>query len=90
MVVILILGGIQMLMLGVLGEYLWRALDEGRRRPRYLIETTIGRPGRQDRVRPAKIVETGNMAQAATHGNDVPDGLINGTGHGWGRDRAEL
>jgi glycosyltransferase involved in cell wall biosynthesis len=38
MVVVLVLGGIQMLMLGVLGEYLWRALDESRRRPRYLIE----------------------------------------------------
>ena len=40
MVITLVLGGIQMLMLGVLGEYLWRALDESRRRPRYLIETT--------------------------------------------------
>ena len=29
-----------MLMMGVLGEYLWRALDESRRRPRYLIEAT--------------------------------------------------
>jgi polyisoprenyl-phosphate glycosyltransferase len=43
MVVVLIVGGIQMLMMGVLGEYLWRALDESRRRPRYLIEeSTIG------------------------------------------------
>ncbi len=40
MVVILVIGGIQMLMMGVLGEYLWRALDEARRRPRYLIEMT--------------------------------------------------
>jgi len=39
MVVVLVLGGIQMLMLGVLGEYLWRALDEARNRPRYLIES---------------------------------------------------
>lgn len=38
MVVVLILGGVQMVMLGVLGEYLWRALDESRGRPRYLIE----------------------------------------------------
>jgi glycosyltransferase involved in cell wall biosynthesis len=41
MVVILVIGGIQMLMMGLLGEYLWRALDESRRRPRYLIESTI-------------------------------------------------
>ena len=38
MVVLLILGGVQMVMMGVLGEYLWRALDEARRRPPYLIE----------------------------------------------------
>lgn len=38
MVVILVLGGLQMIMMGVLGEYLWRALDEARRRPPYLIE----------------------------------------------------
>lgn len=38
MMVILIVGGLQILMLGVLGEYLWRALDESRRRPLYMIE----------------------------------------------------
>lgn len=38
--------GIQMLMLGVLGEYLWRALDEIRRRPSYVIDDVIeGPPG---------------------------------------------
>jgi polyisoprenyl-phosphate glycosyltransferase len=38
MVAVLIIGGVQMLMLGVLGEYLWRTLDEARRQPRYFIE----------------------------------------------------
>lgn len=38
MVAVLLLGGIQMLMVGILGEYVWRALDEARRRPRYVIE----------------------------------------------------
>lgn len=38
MIVVLVIGGLQMLLMGVLGEYLWRALDESRRRPRYLIE----------------------------------------------------
>lgn len=38
MVVVLVLGGLQMLMMGVLGEYLWRAFDESRRRPMFLIE----------------------------------------------------
>src|SRR5438132_6323141 len=40
MVVVLVIGGIQMLMIGVLGEYVWRALDESRHRPKYLIEAT--------------------------------------------------
>lgn len=42
MVAILLIGGIQMVMLGVLGEYLWRTLDESRLRPRFLIEEEAG------------------------------------------------
>jgi dolichol-phosphate mannosyltransferase len=38
MVIVLVMSGLQMIMLGVLGEYLWRTLDESRRRPRYFIE----------------------------------------------------
>lgn len=34
--------GVQMLILGMLGEYLWRALDETRRRPRFLVEARTG------------------------------------------------
>jgi len=30
-----------MLIMGILGEYLWRTLDESRRRPPYLIEKTL-------------------------------------------------
>jgi len=40
MVAVMMIGGLQMLMMGILGEYLWRALDEARRRPRYTIEAT--------------------------------------------------
>ncbi len=50
MVVVLLLGGSQMTMMGVLGAYLWRALDESRRRPRYLIEATT-----DDAVPPADV-----------------------------------
>jgi len=38
MVAVLVLGGIQMIMLGIAGEYLWRNLDESRKRPLYFIE----------------------------------------------------
>jgi glycosyltransferase involved in cell wall biosynthesis len=37
-VVVLVLGGVQLLVLGILGEYLWRTFDEARRRPAYIIE----------------------------------------------------
>jgi hypothetical protein len=33
-----IIGGLIMLMLGVLGEYIWRILDEVKRRPNYIID----------------------------------------------------
>lgn len=44
-VAVLVVGGLQMIMLGVLGEYVWRALDEARNRPRFIIEDTIGLTG---------------------------------------------
>ena len=39
-IVITLLGGLQLIMIGVLGEYLWRVLDESRRRPQFLIESS--------------------------------------------------
>ncbi|MYC56602.1 MAG: glycosyltransferase [Chloroflexi bacterium] len=41
MVVALLAAGVQLLILGVLGEYLWRNLDETRRRPRFIIDQVI-------------------------------------------------
>jgi dolichol-phosphate mannosyltransferase len=38
MVALLMLNGLQMMMIGVMGEYLWRNFDETRKRPLYLIE----------------------------------------------------
>jgi len=37
-IVTLILGGIQLIILGIMGEYLWRDLDESRKRPLFFIE----------------------------------------------------
>jgi glycosyltransferase involved in cell wall biosynthesis len=42
MVVLLIVSGAQLIMLGLLGEYVWRNLDEARHRSLYLIGETIG------------------------------------------------
>jgi dolichol-phosphate mannosyltransferase len=41
---VLLLSGMQMSMMGILGEYLWRTLVDCRRRPQYLIEETVGFP----------------------------------------------
>lgn len=40
--VVLIMSGVQMVMLGVLGEYLWRSFDASRQRPRFIIERRKG------------------------------------------------
>jgi len=41
MVVILLLSGVQMLMIGIVGEYLWRVLDQVRNRQPYIIERIL-------------------------------------------------
>jgi dolichol-phosphate mannosyltransferase len=38
MVALLVLSGVQLFVTGVLGEYLWRTLDETRKRPRFIVE----------------------------------------------------
>ena len=44
MAVILLASGMQFLVLAVLGEYLWRALDQTRGRPLYVISRRLGYP----------------------------------------------
>lgn len=41
MVVVLVFGGLQMLMLGVIGEYLWRTLEQARKRPLFWLEDSV-------------------------------------------------
>ncbi len=40
--IVVALAGLQLLMLGIVAEYLWRAFDEGRSRPLYIVEETRG------------------------------------------------
>ena len=47
-VVVLVLGGLQMMMLGVLGEYLWRTLEAARNRPTYFLEDTSEMPSSKE------------------------------------------
>jgi polyisoprenyl-phosphate glycosyltransferase len=41
MCAVLLLGGLNLLALGLLGEYAWRILDEARRKPLYQVEETV-------------------------------------------------
>jgi dolichol-phosphate mannosyltransferase len=43
MIVILVVGGFQMLMLGIIGEYLWRTLSQVRNRDFYIIDEIYGK-----------------------------------------------
>lgn len=45
--VVVFLSGVQLLMLGVVAEYLWRTFDESRNRPPFIIRELAGFPGSQ-------------------------------------------
>jgi dolichol-phosphate mannosyltransferase len=38
---VLIVGGLNMLMLGIIGEYIWRIYDQQRKRPKYIIKNIL-------------------------------------------------
>lgn len=42
MVVVLVMGGVQMITMGILGEYIWRSLDQSRGRPSWVVEDWTG------------------------------------------------
>jgi dolichol-phosphate mannosyltransferase len=48
MIVLTFTSGLQMTMLGILGEYLWRALDEIRKRPPYVIDQIFDASGKHN------------------------------------------
>ena len=58
--------GIQMTMLGVLGEYLWRTLDETRRRPGFVIDEVF------DGI--ADVPTTGRVRRPADDGERIAEG----------------
>lgn len=41
MIIMLFLGGIQLITLGIIGEYVWRGVEESRKRPLYLISEKL-------------------------------------------------
>lgn len=59
LVIVLVLGGVQLTMVGVMGEYLWRSVEESRGRPLYVIRdvrvsgSTAPLSKRRSRCRPS-------------------------------------
>ena len=41
MILILLIGGLQLFMLGIIGEYLWRTLDQTRQRELFIIDVIV-------------------------------------------------
>lgn len=44
MIVVLLTSGVQLLILGILGEYLWRNLDATRKRPTFIVASVVENP----------------------------------------------
>jgi dolichol-phosphate mannosyltransferase len=72
MTVLLVGQGSILMMLGILGEYLWRTFDEARGRPRYLIEEVL------PSIRAS--TEQAGMAQERNSRDESPDDRENSEG----------
>ena len=51
------LSGLQLFVLGMLGEYLWRVADEVRRRPLFLVQELTGDFSRLTKVRDRRLIQ---------------------------------
>jgi len=71
--VVLLMGSVQILLLGVLGEYVGRLFVESKRRPLFIIRDIVGR---EDQVRPwrptTKTFGTGVVALVPPHADSAP------------------
>jgi glycosyltransferase involved in cell wall biosynthesis len=62
MVIVLMTSGLQLLLTGVLGEYVWRNLDEARRRPRYIVDRILPSAATADPLSPRSHPATSEAA----------------------------
>jgi len=74
-VLILMLSGVQLCVLGILGEYLWRVCDEVRRRPLFLVQELVGsicerehsRRGARHQATPSPLFTNSGIYPSASH-----------------------
>jgi dolichol-phosphate mannosyltransferase len=66
-VLILMIGGVQLIVLGILGEYLWRVCEETRQRPLFLVQELIGVSTRRSRDEKCSCFDVSPINSNATH-----------------------
>src|SRR5690606_30721406 len=69
MLVVVVLGAVQMFVLGMLGEYLGRLYMEAKRRPLYIVADIAGRA-------PGGAAALGYRAGLRTTASDTPTGIV--------------
>jgi len=73
MVVVLVMGGTQMLMLGIIGEYIWRTLAQSRNRPLYVVDRVYeGIADERERQRAADPATPVRLAADSARGDSLP------------------